>query len=208
MAYGYIDAALGTHDHHTQHFSILSHAAAYGQGPVHICHEVAPEDADGNKSILFGMLSTLQREDVLILTDFTKLGNSTVEVLEVLSTLSRTGVKLYVVNSEYRLDSNSDALVVATACSLVAQIEKELDVRPEPAPAPIQMQLDDADLHTPARRTRKSKLDGKEDEIKSMLADGRSQSEIARVLNVTTRQSLSDFILSRNLFVQNPSPTT
>lgn len=206
MAYGYIDAALGTPDYHTQHFSILSHVAAYGLGPVHICHEVIPENAKDNKPILCGMLDNLHRGDTMVVTDFLKLGGSTAEVLDVLSTLSRRGIKIYVC-SGYRLDCNADALVVNMACSLIRMIEKELQIRPEPDKAPIQMQRADADHQTPARRTRKSKLDGRRSEIEELLSTGVSMSSAAQRLGVS-RPTLSDWLESRNLSVQNPSTTT
>jgi hypothetical protein len=199
MNYGYIQAITGTPDYHAQHFGILSVASNNRLGQVNFIQESAPVQPDGASPVLSGMISSLLRDDTLLLTKIGDLGRSTVEVLDALRNLSMRGVRLYAVNSAFQLDNNPDALVVATACSLVAQIEKELRVHPEPDPAPVQMTHYDADPQTPARRARKSKLDGHLEQIQSMLADGHSLSEIARILNVATRQSLSNFVRSRNL---------
>lgn len=200
--YGYINTPIGSNDYHAQHYGILAFGASTNMAPVHFIHESTPDQLHGAKPILSGMLDNLHRGDALIVTDFSKLGGSTVEVLGVLSTLARTGVKLCVVNSGYRLEDNVEAQVVARACTLVMQIEKELQVHTEPDPAPIQIQHDEANIQTPARRTRKSKMDGRESEIESLLANGISLSKIAQTLGVS-RPTLSDFVSSRNLNAQS-----
>ena len=195
--YGYISVHKGNNYYQSQHYGILSFASNNRLGQVNFIHEV-PDQLHGAKPILSGMISNLQREDVLIVTDVSKLGSSTVEVLGVVSTIAQNGVRLYAVNSGFRLDDNMQSQVVAMACSLVARIEKELQVRPEPDSTPIQIQRDDANIQTPARRTRKSKMDGRESEIESLLASGISLSQIAKTLGVS-RPALSDFVSSRNL---------
>jgi DNA invertase Pin-like site-specific DNA recombinase len=95
-------------------------------GQVHFSHEPVADRFHGGKPVLSGMVDNFQREDVLIVTDFSKLSYSTVEVLGVLSGLSRTGVRLYVINSGFRLGDNMQSQVVAMACFLVSQIEQDL----------------------------------------------------------------------------------
>lgn len=207
MNYGYIQAVTGTPDYHAQHYGILSYATSHGLGPIHICHEAATDHIHGAKPVLSGMLDNFHRGDTLVVTDFLKLGRSTGEVLDVLRALSHRGVKLYVVNSGYRLESNADALVITMACSLFEVVEKELQVRPDPAPAPIQMPCDVADLQTPARRIRKSKLDHRRSEIEELLSTGISLSAAALRLGVS-RPTLTDWVGSRNLFVQKTTATT
>jgi len=210
MTYGYIHATTGNNDFQVQHFGILSFASNNRLGPVQFIHEPAPDQRHGAKPILAGMIANFHRGDTLVVTDFPKLGGSTGEVLDALSTLSRQGVRLYVANSGYRLASNADALVVTTAYSLLDMIEKELQVRPkpspEPVPTPIQMPSDHADLQSPPLRTRKSKLDHRRSEIEELLSSGISLSEAARNLEVS-RPALTDWILSRKLSVQTPLVT-
>ena len=206
MNYGYIHSTPGSPDYHAQHFTILSQAASRGLGPVIFILEV-PDRLHGAKPILSGMLDNLHRGDTLVVTDFLKLGDTTVAVLDALSILSLRGVRLYVINSEYKLDSNADALVVATACSLLQMIEKELQVHPEQESVPIQMQREDAALQTPTRRIRRSRLDDRRSEIQLLLSTGISLSEAARRLGVS-RPALTDWVESRNPSVHNHPATT
>ena len=204
--YAYIDATSGTSEHALQHYGILSFASNNRLGQVHFIHESASDQFHGAKPILSGMISTLQREDVLIVTDFSKLGGSTVEVLGILSTLARTGVKLYVVNSGFRLADNMQSQVVAMACSLVSQIEQQLANSKSTATSLKELpEVEALDTHVPRRR--RSRLDGREEEIRSHLACGRSLSELGGLLG-ENRQTVKDYIISRNLSVQTPPPTT
>jgi len=205
--YGYINTPTGNNDFHAQHFAILSFASNNRLDQVHFIHESAPDRLHGAKPILSGMLDNLHRGDTMLTTDFQKLGDTTVAVLDALSILSRRGVRLYVVNSGYRLDSNADALVVNMACSLLEMIEKDVLVHPEQEPVPIQMQHEDADIQTPTRRIRRSRLDDRRSEIELLLSTGISLSEAARRLGVS-RPALTDWVESRNPSVHNPPATT
>jgi len=206
--YAYIETVKGTPEFNIEYGSILTWAsAARVQGNLHFCYESISKQPHCARPVLSGMLSTLQRDDALVLCDFTKLGSATAEVLGVLYTLSGRGVRLYVVNSGFQLDTNADALLVNMACALVAQIAKELVVHPEQEPVPIQMQREDAYLQTPTRRIRRSRLDDRRSEIELLLSNGISLSEAARRLGVS-RPALTDWVESRNPSVHTPPATT
>lgn len=206
MTYGYISATTGSNDHHTEHFGILSFASNNRLGDVHHCHEAA-NLSPGKKPVLSGMIANLLPGDTLIAMDLRKLGSSTVEVLEVLSALSRKGVKVYIVTSGIRIEDNGHAMIVREATSLVSQIELELQNCHASTPTPVPTQHGNDDLghanviQKPVKRTRKSKLDRHLNQIQSMLDEGHSLSEISRILGVSSRQSLSAFARSRNLSV-------
>lgn len=190
--YGYIHAPIGSHDYHTQYYTILSFSSNT-PGQVNFCYESGQDQLDADKPILFGMIDNFQREDVLVVTDFVKLGISTAEVLKVLSTLSRIGVKAYVVNAGFRLDDNVQAQKVATAYSLVSQIDQEL-ISSRTIATQMQDNSAERQVDIPAPRTRRSMFDGMEDQIRSLLAENLSIAEISRRLGGVNRQTLNDFI--------------
>lgn len=196
--YGYIHAATGTNECHAQHFAILSFATENRFGQVHVCHDSDQVQLNGGRPIFSGMVANLQRGDILIVTDFFRLGSSTAEILEILAILSRTGVLLYIVNSRFRLDDNAQAQVVAMACTLVTKIEQELSCRPLPASMP-NSPLEEK-RPTASTQTRRSKLDGQEDRIRALMSDDVSLSQIARQLMVS-RPTLTDFIRTRRILV-------
>jgi DNA invertase Pin-like site-specific DNA recombinase len=197
-AYGYLTTFTGSPEHHAQYYGVLAFAANNRLGPVHFVNESASPTVPGTKPVLAGMVTELLPEDTLIVNGFRALGSTTVEILNVLSTLSRRGVRLYVVNSGFRLDTNVEAQVVATACSLIAQVEADLVTC---CPASKTVQESPAECQPPQqplRRHRKSRLDGKEDEILTMLRDGATLAEIARIVEAN-RQTVADFITARDL---------
>jgi DNA invertase Pin-like site-specific DNA recombinase len=195
--YGYIGTPDGNNDDAlTQKYTILSFAASASMAPVHFCVESIKQQPNGIKPILAGMIANLQRGDVLVVSHYRNLANSTSEVLEVMLELSRSGVKLFVVTSDFQLDNNFQAQVVACATALLSQIGKELaDTK-----ANEQKPSEGKTTGRPVGSIGKSKLDGREEQIRSLLAAGVSMSGIARELDAS-RPTLLEFIKSRHLSV-------
>lgn len=194
---GYIDSPSGTPERNAQYYGLLAFAANNGLGPLNFVNESALPTVPGTKPVLAGMMTELRRDDTLIINGFSALGGKAVEILNVLSTLSRRGVRVYVVNSGFQLNSNAEAHVVATACLLIAQVEADL-MTWCPASGMAQEPPTDNQPDHPLPHTRKSRLDAKVDEIRSMLGSGATLAEIARAVE-TNRQTVSDFIVSRQL---------
>lgn len=194
--YGYIGTPDGNNDALTQKYTILSFAASASMAPVHFCVESIKQQPNGIKPILAGMIANFQRGDVLVVSHYRNLANSTSEVLEVMLELSRSGVKLFVVTSDFQLDNNFQAQVVACATALLSQIGKELaDTK-----ANEQKTSEGKTTGRPVGSIGKSKLDGREEQIRSLLAAGVSMSGIARELDAS-RPTLLEFIKSRHLSV-------
>jgi len=195
--YGYINVPATTPEHYVQHYGILAFAANHGLGLVHFINESAAPPVPETSPVLAGMVAELLPRDKLIAMNFSTLGSTPMEILNVLSTLSRRGVRVYVVNSGFRLDDNTEAQVVGAACTLIARIDAEFASK---CPNLKSAQEPPADGEPPQlpRRTRKSRLDGKEEEIRAMLRDGASLSQIAKMVG-QNRQTTADYIASRQL---------
>ncbi|BCG46798.1 hypothetical protein GEOBRER4_n1612 [Citrifermentans bremense] len=200
--YGYIDVPATTPEHYAQHYGILAFATNNGLGPVHFVNESASPPVPGTSPVLAGMVAELLPEDTMFVMTFPPLGKTTVEILNVLSDLSRRGVRVYVVNSGFRLDDNAEAHVVGTACSLIAQVETELVTRRPALKSTQEPPAEGQPTHS-LRRTRKSRLDEKAGEIQSLLASGTTVAEVARLLSVN-RQTLKDWCESRLLSKVQP----
>jgi DNA invertase Pin-like site-specific DNA recombinase len=195
--YSYITANTGTPEHHREFFGLLSFASNNSLGPVEFRYEATSAPDDVNKPVLASMVASLLPGDVLLIFDFVTVGNSTAEILKILSTLSRNGIKVYVVSSNYRLEDNLDWQVLQCAVTLVTKVEVDLTAH-RISSTMAQEPAGDLSPTTSLPRTRKSRLDQKEDEIRSMLRDGATLAEIARAVE-TNRQTVADFINSRDL---------
>ena len=186
-------------DHLTEKYGILAFAASLGIENVIFSHESVHDQHHGEKPVLSGLIADMEKNSVFVVTGFSRLGSSTAEVLDVLAKLSERGVMVYVLDGGFRVDNNYRAQVVASACSLVSLIEQELARSSRTTPVSVQDDGADPAAITPAPRTRRSILDGQEDFIRSLLSDSVPLAQISRRLGGVNRQTLKDFVISRNL---------
>ncbi|WP_457681261.1 recombinase family protein [Thermovibrio sp.] len=72
------------------------------------------------------LIPELQKGDILIVTELSRLGRSMLEIMELLSILLRAGVELHVVKNDQVLKDDLQSKVFAMAFSIAAEIEREL----------------------------------------------------------------------------------
>ena len=72
------------------------------------------------------LLPTLQAQDVLIVTEISRLGRSLMEVMSFLHLLMEREVTFYTIKEGYTLGNNVNSNVLAFAFSLSAEIERAM----------------------------------------------------------------------------------
>lgn len=195
--YAYIASQPGSTDFQTQYQRIISFASEnWLQGPIETKFELSTFLCE-NRPMLSNLITDLCREDSIIVADLTSFGDTTLEIMAVLSRLSQKGVKVYVIKGGFRIEDSMTAMSVAMGYSLVSQIETELESQRTTSEMALEPQTNIKPDH-PLRRIRKSRLDAKVGEIRTMLRDGASLAEIARAVE-SNRQTVADFINSRQL---------
>ena len=150
--------------------------------------------------LLFEQLSS---GDTLIVSELSRMGRSVGEIITVVDTLTMREIRLLSVKEGIRLDGEESlqTKVMVTMFSLFAEIERELiSLRTKEALAAAKAK--GIKLGRPKGSTGKSKLDGKEKEIKRLLKLKVSKASIAKITGVN-RGTLYHFIKSRGL-VPNP----
>ena len=197
MTYAYITSPPCSTEFQTQYQRIISFASANClQGPMETKFESFTSLRE-SRPTLANLIAELRREDSVVVADLKSFGDTTVAIMATLSRLSQKGVKVYVIKGGFRFENNMTAMAVAMGYSLVSQIEAELETR-RPASQMAQEPQDNNEPDYPRRRTRKSRLDGKEEEIRAMLRGGASLSQVAYKVG-QNRQTTADFIVSRQL---------
>jgi DNA invertase Pin-like site-specific DNA recombinase len=145
------------------------------------------------------LLNILHFGDELIVSELSRLGRSTKQVLELLDTFQNMGVKLHLIKENMIIDKHSEnpmSRMILTVLSAFNTLERELlSLRVKEA---LQSKKEQGVKLGNPRTKRKSKLDGKEKEIKDLLDKKITKSNIARMLDVD-RSTLNNFINSRKL---------
>jgi DNA invertase Pin-like site-specific DNA recombinase len=67
-----------------------------------------------------------KKNDVLIVSELSRLGRSMLEIMEILSIASQKQMKIYAVKGNWNLDDSIQSKVMAMAFSIASEIERDL----------------------------------------------------------------------------------
>jgi DNA invertase Pin-like site-specific DNA recombinase len=145
------------------------------------------------------LLARLAPGDILIVSELSRLGRSVGEIITTVDTLVKGQIQLRAIKEGLRLNGAQDlhTRVMVTMFGLFAEIERELiSLRTKEALAAARAA--GKRLGRPRGTRGRSKLDGKETQIKELLALHVSKASIAKITGVD-RATLYHFMRSRRL---------
>ena len=156
---------------------------------------------DTKARLIDELMEKLEEGDTLIVSELSRLGRSVGQVTTMVDELISNKIKFIAIKENICLNGNGKKDIQTTAMvgmfSLLAEIERQLIS--ERTKAGMEMARAKGRLiGRPKGSKGKTKLDGKEEFIKSELKYGVAKSAIARKLDVS-RGSLVNFIISRHL---------
>lgn len=145
------------------------------------------------------VLTKLVDSDVLILTELSRLGRSTAEVISIVNEILSRNIRLIVIKHNLDLSkSDMNSKIVITLFSLFAELERDLvSLRTKEALAAKRSQ--GITLGKPKGTIQNSKFDKDLDRIKELLLLGLSVRKIAKVLGYKNHLSLNTYISKRKL---------
>jgi putative DNA-invertase from lambdoid prophage Rac len=180
--YGYIRVSTDKQETENQRFEILKYANRKKLGNVEFIEETISGRKSWKNRELGKLIEMLQKGDVLIITELSRLGRSMLEIMELLSILLRRGVELHVVKNNQVLKDDLHSKVFAMAFSIAAEIEREL-ISQRTKEALARRKAEGKPLGRPKGRF-SSKLDKYRPQIEEFLSKGVSISSIAKILGV------------------------
>jgi DNA invertase Pin-like site-specific DNA recombinase len=198
MIYAYVRVSKDKQTTENQRFEILKFA---DEKRLQI-HQWVDETVTGVKKArlrkLGPLLERMNANDMLIVSEISRLGRSLMEVMSILYQLMEKDVKVFTVKERYELGNNINAKVLAFAFSLSAEIERQM-ISSRTKEALARKKSEGTLLGRPKGRLSKvTKLTGKENDILALLRKHVSHSAIARLMEVN-RATVRTFIISRKL---------
>jgi DNA invertase Pin-like site-specific DNA recombinase len=145
------------------------------------------------------LLTRLTSGDTLLVSELSRLGRSVGEIITLIDALVTRQIRVFALKEGLRLTGTQDlqTTVTVTLFGLFAEIERALlSLRTKEALAVAKAA--GKRLGRPRGTLGKSKLDGKKEEIKTLLALRVSKASIAKITGVD-RATLYHFIRSRGL---------
>jgi DNA invertase Pin-like site-specific DNA recombinase len=145
------------------------------------------------------VLERLANSDVLVVTELSRLGRSTAEVIALINELVARNIRIIILKQNldiHKHDMNSK--IVITLFSLFAELERDLiSLRTKEALAAKRVQ--GVLLGKPKGTIQQSKFDKDEERIKELLKLGLSVRKITKLLGYTNHIALNTYINKRNI---------
>lgn len=129
------------------------------------------------------LIQNLGRGDTLLLNEFSRLGRSMLECMEIISIATEKGIKIYTVKGNWQLDDSIQSKVMAMVFSMASEIERDL-ISKRTKEALQTKKASGIKLGRP-KGVGKSKLDIHKIEIEALLKNGSTKAFIAKRYNTT-----------------------
>jgi len=198
--YGYIRVSTDKQDRTNQKHEILEYANKEKMGNVDFIEETISSRVKFEKRDISNLILMMKDGDTLLVTELSRIGRSTMEIMSVFKTLVEKGVKTHIIKSNFKIGAEEDKITSAVlifAFGLAAELEREL-ISQRTKSALAKKKSEGMILGRRKGQKVKSKLDGKEENIKELLGKRISVAAIAKIHDVG-RTTMTSFIKSRKL---------
>ncbi len=145
------------------------------------------------------LIGKLSSGDTLIVTELSRLGRSTAEVISLVNSLVEGKVRLRILKQNLDIkEHDMNSKIIITLFSLFGELERDLvSLRTKEALAAKKSQ--GIKLGKPKGTIQKSKFDKDVDRIKELLGLGLSVRKISRLLGYSNHIGLNTYVKKRNL---------
>lgn len=165
-------------------------------GKVEFVEEKVSGKIHWKKRKIGEIIENLEKDDTLLLNEFSRLGRSMLECMEIISIATQKGINIYTVKGNWQLDDSIQSKVMAMVFSMVSEIERDLiSKRTKEA---LQTKKNNGVILGRPKGPGKSKLDKYKLEIDALLKNGATKRFIAQRYN-STPANLHNWLKKNNL---------
>lgn len=179
--FAYLRVSTSHQDNQNQKLSVLEYCAAHNIASIKIVEDSVSGKIPWEDRKIGEILHAAQKGDIIVVAEVSRLGRSTLQVLEILEFAAKRGISVHIAKNRFVMDGSMQATITATILGLAAQIEREfLSLRTREALAKCKME--GKTLGRPKGEAATLKLDAHRDEIISYLNKKISKRSIAKLL--------------------------
>lgn len=195
MTYGYIRVSSDKQTVENQRFEINNFCKRQGMAVDGWIEETISGTKSYNKRELGRLLKKVQKDDLIICAELSRLGRNLFMIMEILNICMTKECRVWTIKDNYRLGDDIQSKVLAFAFGLSAEIERNL-ISQRTKEALARKKAEGIVLGRPKGKKNspdKYKLSGKEVLIKELLKNGTSKRKIAKICKVD-RNTLDRFV--------------
>lgn len=196
----YIRVSTASQDLESQRLAILSYAQKEKiiiDAFQEIVISAKKKDQQNHFDIL---INTLESGDTLIVTELSRVGRSLGVIIEKISKILEKNINFICIKEGLRLIEGKQDLqskITVALFGLFAEVERDL-ISERTKEGLINARANGKVIGRPKGKIGKSKLDGKEQEIKNLLSKKVSKASIAKILDVSAN-NLQHFLKTRKI---------
>ena len=200
---GYVRVSPEDQDLAQNRADILSLANFKNLGQVEWVEEKDSDTQDWRKRKLNEAFETLQAGDAIIVSELSRLGRSTLQILEIMGQAKKRDIAVHAVKGGWTLNSTMESKIVLNMLAMMAEIERDL-ISERTKKGLRAAKAKGRQLGRP-RGPGKSKLDQHQVEIEALLKNGSTKSFVAKRYGTTTANLYN--WLKKNEIDTSPSTT-
>ena len=165
-------------------------------GPVEWVEEKVSGNMEWRKRKLGDLLNSLSDGDTVIVPELSRLGRSTLQILEIMRLAKENGIAVHSVKGGWSLTSSMESKIVLNVLAMVAEIERDLiSIRTKEA---LRARKEAGVKLGRPKGPGKSKLDAYREEIVALLRNGSTKVYVARKYD-TTAANLHNWLSKREI---------
>lgn len=198
--YAYLRASTDKQDIQNQRFEILEYANQRGLKVGGWVEITISSRKTTKQRRIDELMERLQSSDTLIVTELSRLGRSTAEVIDLVNQLIRRKIRIIVIKQNLDMQHHDmTSKILTTIFSLLAELERDLiSMRTKEALAAKKAQ--GVKLGKPKGTIQASKFDKHREQIEELMKLGVSVRKIAKVhLGLSSHYGLNEYIKKRRV---------
>jgi DNA invertase Pin-like site-specific DNA recombinase len=196
--FAYLRVSTSQQDTENQKLSVLDYCNRQRLVPVTYIEDTSSGKLHWSKRPIGQILEKASDHDHIIVAEVSRLGRSTLQVLEILELAATKKVSVHIAKSNMAIDGSMQSTITATILGLAAQIEREfISVRTREALS--QRKARGIKLGRPKGQATTLMLDAERDRIIEYLNKGVSKRSIARIIECSPA-TLYNWLKRRKIF--------
>lgn len=179
--FAYLRVSTDHQDAKNQKLGVLDYCNSHGIAPLKFIEDTVSGKTPWRERAIGNIIDKAVTGDVIIVAEVSRLGRSTLQVLEILEIAAQKGISVHVAKNHMIMDGSIQATITATILGLAAQIEREfISARTKEALA--KSKIDGVKLGRPKGQANLLKLDAYHDEIAGYFKKGINKRAISKLI--------------------------
>lgn len=193
---GYLRVSTSDQDLDKNRADILALANEKKLGNVDWVEEKVSGVKDWRKRRLGEVFGTLKTGDAVIVSELSRLGRSTLQILEIMKEAKEKGVAVHAVKGAWSLNGSMESKIVLTMLAMISEIER--DLISERTKEGLRARKEAGVKLGRPKGPGKSKLDAHRDEIIALLNNGSTKTFVSKKYE-TSLPNLYNWLKINNL---------